>query len=853
MRSLTMPLANFNLRQSPDGIAPTAGSRIPGPIGASDGNHRQGAGGVVKPQDAGSGASRVTGRPFKLGTRTYRLRQADSTSDPGWVEEPIATEEARAIIAEAARQFRGDVSLDDLTATAFQLATRGPDVLDQIVLVRLRPAGSVGPTLRAPRPQPTPARAPKPLPPPPVANAPRKPRYDLQNVKAPRHIASGKETIQIEYDIVNIEDCISTGKVRILRASDSKELTSMALSADQYTHGHHAFPWDGGVSADAEFPDGFATIEHSAYTVEVSIGDRFGPRKGTATVKVELKRFTVEKGARTLLTNDKDQKIWDQVKAIPTGGLQKLMLDSNLFAVQSSDMNDGTAFAEYSNLWGDGPRIPLIATATVFDSKEQEVRAGKALGRAKVLWDYLDPRQVQPAYTGIGAQAFVDAAAAYDAAATRPADGDNCHVDRGGKRDSATGVEVLTAPDGDITGFPFVVNAGATRWWGGFGDFQKSGDDEARAGVVFRPSRMAGDNYALKAYLDIRQKLDTADKTPAGADATADIGTFEVWRRITVPEHFKKCAEVTGAMAEFASYYADAFMVVDDQRGTPKAMSKADYDAAFAAALPGAQSTMNGYGGGYALVSKYGLPGADVSQYDCARLPGSLGGKIIDFLGKVVRAVGSLFGLSSAPAPTTWVATFLPYGDFTDAVQSGQGLTSAQTEALLKKNRLADEKAYAAKTKDFAKTIATDMCKALATKDGVTVLQFEWTSSHEELLGSRLNGNACFKLLNSCGFALYNASVAQTPAHEIGHNLFLPHAPRNITKNGATVVLDETTAAGLGESSGGILKDRHDINNRQCLMSYARPRPGFCGLCVVRLRGWDESQFDENGATVSKP
>jgi hypothetical protein len=714
-------------------------------------------------------------------------------------------------------------------------------------------------------------------PPPPARRAPKKndPYYDLQNVQAPAHIAPGKESIRVQYDIVNVGNSISSGQMRILRAKDNKELQSIALSADQYTAGHHAITWDGSVSSDAEFPDGFVTIEHSAYLVEISIGDQFGPRRGSARIKVEMKQFIVEKAAKSVLTDPKDQKIWEQVQAIPTAGLQKLMLDSNLFAVQSSDMNDGTAFSAYQTLWADGPRIPLRATVTVIDSQGKEVRAGMAMGRAKVLWDYTDPVQTQPPYLAAalapppalsqsaGAKPFVDAAIKYDSSASKPAGGDNCHVDRGGKRASAAGTAVMAPPDGAVTAFPFTVNAGTTRWWAGFGDFLKSGDEEARAGVLFRPSRMAGDNYVLKAYLDISCALDTADDKPAGAMAEAAVGSFEVWRQITMPAHFKKCAGVTQVMPSFAQYYADAFVNVDDQRGAPKPMTKAAYDAAFAAALPSAQSRMQAYGGGYAIVGKYALPAAGVSQYDAARMPGTLGGRIVSFLGKVARAVTSTLGLTAGAAPTTWVATFLPYGDFIDAVSAGQGLTDAATRTLLRARKLGDEAAYAQRTTDYAVEIATDIAKNLATQDGLTVLQFDWASSLEELIDGthRINGNACFKSLSICGFALYNtdtaadAGVAQTPAHEIGHNLFLPHAPRLVQfSNGATTVLDETTYAALGyQSDGGILKDRHDIHNRNCLMSYARPRPGFCGLCLIRLRGWDESVFDENGGTVSKP
>jgi hypothetical protein len=104
-----------------------------------------------------------------------------------------------------------------------------------------------------------------------------------------------------------------------------------------------------------------------------------------------------------------------------------------------------------------------------------------------------------------------------------------------------------------------------------------------------------------------------------------------------------------------------------------------------------------------------------------------------------------------------------------------------------------------------------------------------------------LNGLAVFTKLAQTGFLLTStdAGAEQTPAHEIGHCMFLPHAPRvDVTSAGARV---EVT------SGGGITPDFHDGKNWNCLMSYNRPRPGFCGLCLLRLRGYMGSKFDKNG------
>jgi hypothetical protein len=365
---------------------------------------------------------------------------------------------------------------------------------------------------------------------------------------------------------------------------------------------------------------------------------------------------------------------------------------------------------------------------------------------------------------------------------------------------------------------------------------------------------MAGDNYQVKAYLDLREALDTDAAAPAGAERDVAVGSFEMWRQITLPEHFKKCNQVTQAMPNFAKYYVDAFIEVDDQSGAPVAMTKAQYDAAFNAAKPTAVARLNGWNVGFGLVAKYSLP-AGVSQYDLPRYPG-LGGKIVKFFEGVWHEILSVFGADSPPpppTPTAWVATFLPYGDFKEAIKRDKGLSNSALNTLLQNNALGDEKAYADKTKDFAIEIATDMCKAKATKDGVTVLQFDWASSLEELIDGdhQINGNACFKSRGICGFALYNTtpSAEQTPAHEIGHCVCLPHAPR-LGRNpaGALVAIDDV----VWMANEGIARDRHDDKNRNCLMSYQRPRPGFCGLCLIRLRGWDESKFNRLGSLANK-
>lgn len=665
----------------------------------------------------------------------------------------------------------------------------------------------------------------------PEAHCPSKePVYDLINVKSPDHIAPGKETIKIEYDIVNKDDAITSGKLEILRKKDEKVLREFDLTPDQYADGHHDdFEWDGSVDAGDEFPDGFVTIEHSDYAARVTVSGGQGDKAGATDIKVELKDFTVELAPKAVLKKDLDQEVYDQVGAIPAGSLVKLKLRSNIFTINAGtdEMTTQASYSLYNDMWSGGPRVPFYATATVIDSKGNGVVCGMAMGRAKVLWDFTDPKQSLDTYLATplapppdtnksdGAKPFIDKALAYDTAATRPKNGDNCHFDRGGKRLSTSGPPIFQGSDGFTQNYPFKVSKGNIRFWGCFADFQKSGTDEGRAGAIFRPARQAGDNYSITAYLDLTFSLDTADDTPAGAVRQVKVGDFEIWRRINLVEHFKKGAQTTGAMPTFAEYYADALIEVKDDRGSVKDMTKAEYDAAFTAAFAAA--------GGNALVRKYGL--APGSQWDAPVPTG---------------------GPPPAASPTPWILTALPYTLFKNAVSAGERKTGSSLQTLLTANNCGDTKSHADRVQDLAIGIAQQIIRAKATKEGITVVQFGGTNNLEGLSSSGLNGMAIGQTSEArrakAAFLLCqtDAQAAQTPAHEIGHLMFLPHSPR--LKDG-TVYLNPKE---------GITPDFHDGTNMNCLMSYARPRPGFCGLCLLRLRGWKGDQFDKNGPKTAK-
>ena len=81
-------------------------------------------------------------------------------------------------------------------------------------------------------------------------------------------------------------------------------------------------------------------------------------------------------------------------------------------------------------------------------------------------------------------------------------------------------------------------------------------------------------------------------------------------------------------------------------------------------------------------------------------------------------------------------------------------------------------------------------------------------------------------------------TAEQTAAHECGHHMMLPH-PRN-------------TAENQGKHANRDY-DAHDQAVSDCLMSYRRDvTTKLCGLCQLRMRGWNKDELKTDSANNEK-
>jgi hypothetical protein len=88
------------------------------------------------------------------------------------------------------------------------------------------------------------------------------------------------------------------------------------------------------------------------------------------------------------------------------------------------------------------------------------------------------------------------------------------------------------------------------------------------------------------------------------------------------------------------------------------------------------------------------------------------------------------------------------------------------------------------------------------------------------------------------GWAWAGETAEQTAAHECGHHMMLPH-PRNTAENKDKHANRDYKA--------------HDKDVSDCLMSYRRDvTTKLCGLCQLRMRGWNKGELNIDGATNEK-
>ncbi len=625
-------------------------------------------------------------------------------------------------------------------------------------------------------------------------------------------LASGAETVKISYTIEDPEGRAEEAVLELFVLDDDGDeqvLWRRELTEAERGAGDHELDWNGQVDVSAALPEGFVSVLRSPYTLRLRLRGHgeADPLEAFTRVWVDVAELALELGDRTVLDRELDRTLYDTLGgSLPTAGQTKtLALVSNVFKTSSAEMNDNSLFVEYQTLWGAGPRIPVFAAVKVKDSSAAAVLAPRALAGLALAWEWLDVAEDTSALHA-PAKTYVDAAIDFDKDLTEPT-GDDCHVDRGGKRgpgaDPVFPEQAGYAPQAALAAarFPFAVQRHVERANVAVSHAWTDGVAGGKTGVLFEPSRMAGDKWSLRVF----PLRDLREDGPAPAAIQASTGTFETMREVHVVNYLKKNASIGDVgMAAFQGYYTAAKVTMEDKSGGSQTMVEADYNAKVAAAVAAQPAFVQ------AAID------STVNQYTAG----------------------------------DYAVHFRAYAAFLTAFQAAQGWNAAQLATWLAGGGATVNTAskYHARCKTWAKDIAVAACDGYVHADaGINVLHFSGLYNLETQAGGlQLNGFApSFTSTGrtKCAFVLCpgpgnyggdSNSAEQTLTHEIGHHMFLPHAPYP-----------------SGSLPGGAQATRHDATFANCTMGYDyTAERKFCGLCMLRMRGWSADwlfpQPDEN-------
>jgi hypothetical protein len=757
------------------------------------------------------------------------------------------------------------------------------------------------------------------------------------------HFAPEAEQIEIRYEVNNPFAVVEGARLLLFSRYEKDALWTLdlaTLGADWLKHGKHVVKWDGripkveaeqaGTSTDdgwkhdlttidpnksiAAFPDGYVTLEHTPYKFKLTLtsGEQKvagNPAIGWTYFHILIKGIELELGPEeivpaTAVDDDRHKqdkavrkKIEDDGGLPADGATRKVILISNLYKTNLNQMNDNTAFNRYRTLWRHGPNIPILAKVRLLDSNDGEIKLDEAekgavaLGNVKFLWDWEDADEdVDGVQSAAKAKTFIKDAINYykdGTDTTRAAKnhtypkGDNCHVDRGGKRGpdfvplfpTQTGYDPKDALDAGK--FPFKVHSatGGTgpkkRRWASYSQGWTRGALKGKTGVVFQPARMGGDDYKLTVYLayDRSKKdewvLDAKDEPLTSPDAIkASTGKFQVWREIHIARYVRKTGALgdffSGSLAGVQAHFDMAYVAVEDKMGGSDhsyvfsdhrlaSGTTPDYNALCRARLTGTGNAMFTQNLATSATANHAAEDSMIKVRSYA-----------DFVRRLhIRAHT---GVAAAANDFTGPPGVAP-ADLGTAPVGGWPVNAKTTRlratrTLLRNNSMETEVKWVNVLDNILFGIGEDLASdfqlvtgskngvAKAAPEGVVTMEFNYTNT----------GLRDWIAAGNASRFWYGAAIDPTDAdaehcvimfwqagtdrfsHEYGHHVFLPHARYP-----------------AGNVPDGAQANRHDDTDDGCLMSYSGTRPGFCGLCQLRLRGWDATKLDKVSAKNKKP
>jgi hypothetical protein len=655
----------------------------------------------------------------------------------------------------------------------------------------------------APRTEPVAPILPElPLPPPPPARVRKEatgdevePTIRLVNLES-RHFVPGKETVRISYAIDGPVEKVEKVrmKVKSLGMTPEGQLVEVRMLPGPFQASGDLL-WNGGAAMGI----GYITLRGSPYEVNFELTSMSGSVSTSDPAIVALRvsslSIGVDASGSLPVAAGHQSAIETLVSDLKKNGVPwdcsgRVMIDSPVFQTDFDETTGPASASEYAKMAGEGVSIPLKVDVRLTSKTGEEMRSPPAVVGTRVLWDfsYLSADELS---VSLGARNVVEPQRGFlmgvltDREDVSLPKGTGALLPLGGRRETGrsagSGRPTIweASPDWPLERPSVRTWAAFTRCGGG----QHSTEDGA---VYFRSGRIAGDTHQIRATLDLDEVLDTnGDDAPVTPHLRSNSITITNWRRVPIVGDW-----FVGETAEF------------------------DYAAVRAAFRPAAMMV--------------------------ERVPGLIRSDMTDhwtreYAGLAMRARAEAWPfLADAldPDPQDQAIRFRPLEEFHQAPEARTYRESVRRRArnfLLAR----DEVEYRRECQKHCWKVLRELVSTLKLpSDGVTMVKFGADRLHNKQDQSTEIGGLSIPVGRHSGLVLQftHRSNWKVTVHELGHSLFLAHAPGRIE---ATRDPDDVERNGHAADS-------------TCMMSYAGS-PVFCALCLLKLAGCKYLKISRHG------
>ncbi len=571
-----------------------------------------------------------------------------------------------------------------------------------------------------------------------------------------------------------------------------------------------------GESTDPDF-EGFVNLASSPYQIWMILTTLSGTSCESNKEKVSvfseaIEIFVDDKGPASM--DDFSRQIITELKGDLTKnkGKGNVVLPSAIFKVSSSEMNDDSSFQTYKNMWGWGPSVPFYARIWLKGKDGKRKRGAKAIARTKVLWDVA--LETDAAYEATlkarkldkPALSFIEKVSAYKKTETEP-QGRTAHKYFGGQRTTSANrgadeLQWLKIND------DWNLVAPSQRTWASYALGKTSDTFDADTGIFFACSRMAGDVHSISAYIDTDGSLDTKDSNAlANTPATrkSDAVTLTTRRRIAVVSSYKVGPGTTEVdMSTMTKEYDKSAITMAGAPGLATKEVQADWKKHYKDVIA-AQSKKNAF----------------------------------------IRD-------AALDDPGLFPVKYRDFNDYWNRIHPGTGRLGRLAHRFLNLFQSADEETYRKECDKHAYRIYSTVVQNFPLgENGLTFFKFGADGEQNMWKGSFTAGIAPsipgFTGRDKTVFFIFKANKASDIlVHEIGHQIFLAHAPGHFDSGDSRV--DKDAKGNKIKQPDGFQPNAH-ADNQWCVMSYHKSEPKeLCGLCILKLSGWNYTKINKDGS-----